>query len=83
MNISDDNGKAKEFTIRYITKEGKRKLIKCIKGTRFVGGEKKTNRTFESVRRKGVIMLYNLIEKRVETPKVFAITNYNGYPIQH
>ena len=83
MNMPYENGRAKEFTLQYITKEGRIKTIKCLKGGKYIGGEKKQNRSFESVRRRGVIMLFNTIERRPESPKMFSIVNYNGMPVCH
>lgn len=83
MNLGSEGGQAKEFFVTYITESGKIKTIKCIKGTKYVGGQKIQNRTFESIRRSSVVMLYNLIEKRPETPKVYSLVKFNGQPICH
>ena len=82
----EEDGKLKTFSLTFVSTKGKlihRKVMSK-------GGEYKKNsagkvqgKSYFNVKEKRVLVLWNEIEKRTETPKIALITHFNGERVWH
>jgi hypothetical protein len=80
-----EDGELKEFSLTYITKDGKRKhCARLCKGGRLKAAPIKGNgRSHFNVKKSGLLMLWNNATGRPESPLIALITHFNGIRVWH
>lgn len=85
INRYADSATVKEFSLTYITKDGKRKHRPRMCKSGYTAKPKATyaNRQNPNIKDLGLLHVFNIIENRPETPDISLITHFNGYRVWH
>jgi hypothetical protein len=80
-----EDGGLKEFSLDYITKDGRRKhCARLCKGGKLKAAPRSGNgRAHFNIKQKGILMLWNNETRKYESPLIALITHFNGIRVCH